>query len=116
MSKADLMDNFTRTLSARVREEQRAQFFEALGAHVKCIAAMEVPQVSQGIVPFETFRALLICTHLDTLAKARLGGKSSGARRARRNESRASPRPILPPELAHSTGPGTSSSKWQPAK
>ena len=62
------------------RHSKREQFFEVFGAHVQCIAAMEVPQVLQDIVPFETFRALLICTHLDTLAKARLGGKSSGGR------------------------------------
>jgi hypothetical protein len=62
------------------RHSKREQFFEVFGAHVQCIGAVEVPQVLQDIVPFETFRALLICTHLDTLAKARLGGKSSGGR------------------------------------
>ena len=44
---------------------------------------MQVPEVSQGIVPFETLRALLVCTHLDTLAKARYGGKSTRERFAR---------------------------------
>ena len=65
---------------AAVPKAKREQFFEAFGKYVECLATMEAPKVSQGVVPFESLRALLICTHLDTLAKARYGGRSSGER------------------------------------
>jgi hypothetical protein len=54
------------TLGARQR-----QFFDYFRTRAACIAALQVPETLQGQCDLDSLRVLLICSHLEALAKVR---------------------------------------------
>ena len=59
------------------RAERRAQFVAFFRQRVDCIVEMQPPPAFAGRVDFDTFKLLLVCAHLEALAKARYSPRDS---------------------------------------
>lgn len=56
---------------------RRAQFFQFFRRRVACIVEMQPPVDFAGQVNFDSFKLLLVCAHLEALAKARFAPRDS---------------------------------------
>jgi len=68
--------------------ERRKQFFDYFRDRVACIVTTQPPPSFMGRIDFNTFKLLLVCAHLEALAKARYAPRDSYGKNTRDSAAR----------------------------